>query len=350
MTRRPPNPVRIRAAATTTVVAAALALLLLAASGCEAQPPQPTAAPTPGATPSPGDPTDPGRQIQHRLLVASGIPRNPRLHVHDPAHPAAPGATLPLPDGLDALAALATSDDGRLALVSPDGRTWITALDVESATISPWQTLPPLSPEGGLPGQVLGAAWEPSSNTLFLTVADVADVAAGIPRTLIVARPVDGSPERYVELPLVPDGPSLALLPDGRVALAARDDENRSRLTMVEASGAFVMLETQARGVAVGGDLLAVMQDLEEVLIGSVAGLARGVAPNDRLPLDGDLGVDNVSIASDGSAIAVLRLDDDLTPVRVDVLARRGDSWVSLDRIAVAPGPGGVTMAWLTAP
>jgi hypothetical protein len=273
------------------------------------------------------------------------MPRNPRLHVYDPANPSAPSVALPLPEGLQSLAALATSDDGRVAVVSPDGQTWITAVDASSSTISPWRTLPPPSPEGGLAGQVLGAAWQPSSDMLFLTFADT---LAGTARTHVVARPVDGSPERYLELPLVPDGPSLAVLPDGRLALAARDEMHRSRLTLVEASGAFAMLGLRARGVAVGGDLVAVTQNLEEVLIGEVAALARGVAPADLLPLDGDLGVDFIAIAPDGSAIAVLRLDVDLRPVRVDVLARRGDTWVTVDRIAVAPG--GVTMAWLGSP
>jgi hypothetical protein len=328
------------------VVAAALAVVLLAASACGPLPPQPSPS-LPGVTPSPAAPPPSERPAGHRLLVADGIPDNPQVRVHDPANPSAPSAALPLPDGLESLAALAASGDGRVALVAPDGRTWIAAVDVDRGTVSPWQTLPPLSPEGGLPGEILGTAWGITSTTVFLTVADT---LAGTARTLVVARPLDGSPERYVELPLVPDGPGLAVLPDERVALAARDETSRSHLTIVEVSGAFAVLGVRARGVAIGGDLLAVVQDLEEVFIGKVAGLARGVGPTDRLPLDGDLGVDSIAIASDGSAIAVLRLDADLTPVRIDVLTRRGGTWMSLGNIPVAPGRGGVTIAWLSMP
>jgi hypothetical protein len=246
---------------------------------------------------------------------------------------------------LYSLAALAVSADGKVALVSPDGETWIAAAGGAGGTS--WQALPPLSRDARLAGEVLGAAWGTSPETLFLTVADV---AAGTPRLLVVARPVDGSPERYFELPLVPDGPGLAVLPDGRLVLVARDEMGRSRLALVETSGAFTILGVRARGVAIGGDLVAVTPDLEEVLIGDATALARGVAPAEPLPLDGDLGVDSIAIAPDGSATAVLRLDADLAPVRVDVHARRGGTWASLGQIPVAPGPGGVTIAWLTAP
>ncbi len=162
----------------------------------------------------------------------------------------------------------------------------------------------------------------------------------------IVTAFLDGSPADFAIVPREVAGFGIAVLPDGRAAVTARDAADRSVVTLVGPGDSFAAFHEVARSVAVGGDLVAIATD-DAVRVGSLAELELGGVPSQRLPLVGADLVGAVAISGDGGAIAVVRLDDNVAASRVEILQRRGEAWQPAGTIALDPIDGTATPAWL---
>jgi hypothetical protein len=193
-----------------------------------------------------------------------------------------------------------------------------------------------------LPGPVLGATW--SSDTARLVLLAGAP-GSGTRLTVLVSVPLDGTPATAVQVPLEADGPGIAALPDGRVALVGRV-RDRGVLALIAAAGSFVTQPVAARSVAAGGEVVALVDD-GAVRVGTLEDLDRGILPAHALPLRGTAGVGAVAIAPDGSAIALVRLDDSGAAARIDVLERGGDGWRAAGSVGLDPADGTAIAAWL---
>jgi hypothetical protein len=350
--RLPPTPLAPLAAAAALVVAAALVTLALAAGDGVGRPGSPpasssAASPTlavpptsvPAQTPPAGKPA-----IGGRLFVVVGAPSRPRARLCDPAAPEAAGFPLDLPGPVarDRLAALVAAPDGRLAAVTPGGAVWIGPPPRTAADERQWVALP-LVLARPLPGPVLGAAWSSDATRLILLAGAP---GSGARRSALVSVPLDGGPASTVEIPLEADGPGIAALPEGRVAFVGRDMRDRGALAQVAAGGSFVTRPVAARSVAAGGDVVALVDDLA-VWVGSLADLDRGLLPAQPLPLIGTSGIGAVAIAPDGSAVAVVRLDEGGAATRIDLLWRRGGSWLAAGSVLLDPADGTAIPGWL---
>ncbi len=335
------------AAAATPVVAAALAALALAAAGCGSRPLPPDAAPaSPPADPSgPAatrrvDGNEPGAGASHLLLVVGG-PSRPRAAVHDLAHPHDPGVPMALPETFEdgGLAAVVAAPDGRLAAIGQDGTSFVAG----TGGPPPWTALPPISPGPPWAGPVLGATWSVDGSALVMVAGSP---GSGSRRTSIVTHLLGGAAASAVEVPLEADGPAVAALSRGVVAFVGRDLRDVGTLARITASGSLAMVPVTARSLAAGGDLVAIVDDTT-VRIGSLADLERGILPATPLPLGPGAGIGAVAIAPDGSAVAVVRLDEQGAAVRVEVLRNAPGGWRAGPAIALDAGDGTAIPAWL---
>jgi hypothetical protein len=352
----PPTARAAVAAAATPVVAAALLAVAVIAWACEPGPPDgrpspPTAGPI--ATPAAAVPSGPPRTPWPpgwRLVVVVDPTVEPRAVAVRPDPGGGQGGIateVGLPQGAPALAALAVAADGAVAAVAPDGRAWTLSGSGDLFVAEPpWRDLGPIDSPAGLPGPVLGATWSATSDALL---ALSGAPGSGHRRTVVVAAGLDGAAPTVVEIPLEADGPGLAALPDGQVAFVVRDLRDRGALARLAPAGSFVTLPVAARGVAAGGDVFAIVDDAG-VRVGSLEELRGGTLPIDRLPLEGSGGSGAVAIAGDGSLVAVVRLDDDGAPDRIEVLARDGSSWIAAGAVPFDDEPGSAIVAWVRAP
>ena len=341
------------AAAATPVVAAALLAVALVVTGCRSRPATPIASPpAPGPASPPAAGSDrPGNSTAApdaggpRLLIVVGGPARPRAVLRDPGRPHDPGVGLGLPGPLrgGGLAAVVAAPDGRLAAVGQDGATWLAPpLAGGFPGMPAWKPL--RAPPGlALPGPVLGAAWSADGAAVVLVAGAP---GSGSRRTAIVSLPVDGSAPTSIEVAVEADGPAVAALPRAVVAFVGRDRRDRRVLARVAPSGSFVTLPVAARAIAFGGDLLAIVNDTS-VRVGTARELEHGALPGRPLPLEGFAAIGAVAVAPDGTAVAMVRLDGDGTPISVDVLRRTDDAWAAADSLALDPGDGNVTVAWL---
>ena len=342
------------AAAATPVVAAALLAVALVATGCRPRVPSPgpSEEPSGAATASAAASRQPGvgpaspDATGVRLLLLVGAPARPRAAVHDLAQPGEPGVPLDLPDPLrdGGLATVVAAPDGRLAAVGQDGAAWQAPPPARSPAGAPaWTPLPSVAKEPGLPGPVLGGTWSMDGSTLVLVAGAP---GSGTRRTAIVSVPGDGSAPISIEVPLEADGPAIAALPRGVVAFVGRDLRDRGVLARIAASGSFATLPVAARGVAAGGGLVAIVAD-DAVRVGTLDELDRGRLPSEPLPLEGPDGIGAVAIAPDGTAVAVVRLDDEGRAARVDVLRRTDGAWAASSSLALDPRDGSAIVGWL---
>ncbi len=335
------------AAATTPFVAAALLVLGVVAGGCGTDRPAtaPGSAALENATPTAGTGapgTLPAPPPAGRLVVVTGAPDRPHASVHDPGNPAADSADLTLPPDAVPLVALVAAPDGRLAAVTADGRTWTAGPLASPGTGAPgWRPRGDVSP-AALPGPVLDAAWSRDGTTLLLLAGDP---GSGIRRTAILHVPDAGSVV-VAEVPFEANGPGFAAVADETVAMAGRDDLDREALVRVAVGGAFVATQARIRGVVAGGDLVAIVAD-EVVLVGTLADLDRGALPADPLPLADAAGIGRVAVAPDGTALAVVRLDADGDPDRIEILRRAGEGWEAAGMLPVPGGTPSVLVAWI---
>lgn len=353
MRTAPPTPLAAVAAAATPVVAAALLLVAVVAQACDAR--LPDGPPVPSGTEPPASlaatrATEARWPPGWRLVVVADPTVEPRARVvgADPDGGRDPhAAPLVLPPGTQALAALVVAADGRVAAVAPDGHAWtLSRSDGLLLADPPWNDIGLIDPPASLPGPVLGATWSPASDALL---AVAGSPGSGRRRTVVASAGLDGGPQGAVEVPLEADGPGLAALPDGQTAFVVRDRNDRPALARLAPAGSFVTLPVDARGVAAGGDVFAIVGDAD-VRIGTVEQLRGGVLPAQPLPLDGPAGVGAVAIAGDGSLVAVARLDDGGAPDRIDVLARGGSSWSTVGSVALGDDPESAIVAWIRVP
>ncbi len=352
MRRRPPTPLAPLAAAAALVVAAALVTLALVAGagvGRPGSPPasDPAASPRLAVSPTsvPND-TPPSAEppIGGRLFIVVGAPSRPRVRICDPSAPGTAGLPLDLPGGIarERLATLVAAPDGRLAAVTPGGAVWIGPPPRTVADERQWVALQ-VALARPLPGPVLGATWSSDATRLILLAGAP---GSGMRRSALVSVPLDGAPATTVEVPLEPDGPGIAALPEGRVAFVGRDMRDRGALAQVAAGGSFVTRPVASRSVAAGGGLVALVDDVA-VRVGTLEDLARGLLPTLLLPLGGTLGIGAVAIAPDGSAVAVVRLDDSGAATQIDLFGRVGGTWRAAGSVALDPADGTAFPGWL---
>lgn len=351
MTSAPPMRYPALAAAATPVVAAALVLVAVVAGACEPRPHDGRPSPTAARAGSPSASATGGSwPAGWRLVVVSDPMVEPRAIAFGPGPPGTSDegpVPLVLPPGATALAALAVAADGAVAAVAPDGHAWTLPRGGDLLeTAPPWRDLERVTPPGGLPGPVLGATWSSPAGELLLLAGTP---GTGARRTVVVRTRLDARTPVAVEIPLEADGPGLAALPDGQVAFVVRDPNDRGALARLAPAGSFVTLPLAARAVTAGGDVLAIVGDVD-VRIGSLDELRQGRLPTQTLPLEGRDGVGAVAIAADGSLVAVVRLGDGGAPDRVDVLARDGPSWLAAGTVDLDEEPGSAIVAWVRAP
>ncbi len=342
------------AAAATPVVAAALLTVLLVAGGCRARPPGSGRPPAPPGSPAPSAsaalrpaPTASGAVgTGPRLLLVTGGPAGPTVALHDSTRPSDVGVVVELPGQLrgGGLAALAAAPDGRLAAISRDGAVWLTPPVSAGAAGPPgWRRVSEDDPGPMLPGPVLGGTWSQDGSALVLIAGAP---GSGDRRTALLTVPVDGSRRTSVEVPLEADGPSVASLPRGVVAFVGRDIRDRAALARITASGSFATVPVEARAIVAGGDFVALVAD-GFVRVGTLADLERGALPRDPLPLDAGAGIGTVAIAPDGSAMAVVRLDDEGGAHRVETLRSTAGAWVAGPVITLEAEDGTAAPVWL---
>ena len=190
---------------------------------------------------------------------------------------------------------------------------------------------------------MLGGTWSDDGSALILVAGAP---GSGSRRTAIVTVPVSGSPPARVEVPLEADGPAIAALPGGIVAFVGRDLRDRGALVRTTPSGSFATLPVAARAVVAGGGLVAIVDDAA-VRVGTIDDLGRGVIPVTPLPLEGPGGIGAVAISGDGTAVAVVRLDDEGTATAVEVLRRAGSGWALSTTLPLDQRDGTAGVAWL---
>ncbi len=353
----PPRPrssgIAAVAAAATPVVAAALVTLALVATGCRTRPPASDAAPSPASAPAtpagPADPpawTPPPNGSAARLLLVVGAPSRSRAAVHDLARPDLPGVPLALPDAFvdGDLATVVAAPDGQLAAIGQDGTAWIAEAPAQGAGgPAGWAAVPAGQSDPPSAGPVLGATWSVDGSALILVAGAP---GSGARRTALVTLRLAGSAASAIDVPLEVDGPAIAALPRGVVAFVGRDLRDRGLLARATASGSFATVPVAARGVTAGGDLVAIIDDAA-VFVGSLADLERGTLPSMPLPLDAAGGIGPVAIAADGSAVAVVRLDDQGEATRVEILRRTAGGWTAGPEISLDPRDATAIPAWL---
>ena len=354
----PPSPFAALAAATTPIVAAALLAFGVVAGGCDVRthgtPAIATA--TPAETGAPGTPATPAESgapgtasgtpagpAAGRLLVVTGSPDAPRADVIDPGDGPAGHRPLALPPDAIPLVAVAVAPDGRLAAVTADGRTWVAGPSAADGGSDPaWRRRGTALAAGALPVPVLDATWSRDGRTLLLLAGDA---GSGIRRTAVLSVPAAGA-AAIAEVPFEVNGPGFAALPDGRVALVGRDRLDRETLVRMSAAGDFTATPAPIRGVAAGGDLVVLVGD-GALLAGTLADLDHGALPADPLPLPDAAGIGRIAVAPDGTAVAVVRLDEAGDPVRVEVLRRTGHGWEAAGMLPLAPGTPSALVAWI---
>jgi hypothetical protein len=323
------------AAAATPIVAAALLAFAVGAIGCRGRPPVPL-----DVTPSP-------EAAHGRLIVVVGGPSRPRASDRDATRPDDPGVPMELPSPLSdgGLATLAVAADGRLAAIGQDGSAWLAPPLAAGGGDAGhhWTSLPDRTAGPALPRSVLGATWTIDGSALVLVAGAP---GSGVRRTSLVRVPVDGSRRASVDVPLEADGPSVAALPRGVVAFVGRDLRDRGTLARITAAGSFTTLPVAARAVAAGDGLVAIVDDAA-VRVGTLADLEQGVLPADPLPLAGPDGIGAVAIAGDGSAVAVVRLDEQGVATRVEILRRLADRWTAGTPIGLDARDVTAVPAWL---
>ncbi len=239
--------------------------------------------------------------------------------------------------------------DGRLAAIGVDGSTWLADGIPRGAPDSPtWRRLRPGSASMLSSDPVLGGTWTDDGTGLVLLAGRP---GSGNRRITLTWLPTDGTPSTSVNLAVEPDGPFVAALPDGEVAVVGRDLDDRPVIARVARSGAAAIEPVEVRAIAAGGDLAAIAGDTW-VRVGPSARFERGRMPESALPLAGPGRIGGLSIAGDGSAIAVVRLDERGAAGRVEILWRdnaRPGAWrrdPGPDLVVEAPDTS-VTTAWL---
>jgi len=341
--RGPAGGIAALAAAATPVVAAALIAVAVIGTGCRARPPtsQPSVAPAaPHATAAARHGEGPVL-----LLVVAG-PARPRATLLDVTRPDDPGLPVDLPDRFRAggLAAVVAAPDGRLAAIDQGGAAWVAPARATGSGEWPrWTPLPAGLPAASLPGPVLGATWSVDGTSLVLIAGAP---GSGTRRTTIITVPLDGGRATSVEVLLEADGPAVAALPRGVVAFVGRGLDDRGSLARIAAAGSLATLPIAARSVVAGGGMLAIADDAT-VLVGTLADLEQGVLPTQPLPLAEPGGIGAVAIAPDGSAVAVVRLDDEGVAARVEVVRRVDGGWATGSTIALEAGDVTAVPAWL---
>ena len=81
--------------------------------------------------------------------------------------------------------------------------------------------------------------------------------------------------------------------------------------------------------------------------LGTLADLERGALPTDPLPLDAGGGIGTVAIAPDGSAVAVVRLDDEGGAEHVEILRSSAGAWLAGPTITLEATAGTAAPVWL---
>jgi hypothetical protein len=319
------------------------------AGGCGGEPSGSLfASPLPPVTPvaASAAPVD-GRRL---LLLVLG-PSGPALEVRDPRRPRDRGFPVDLPQPMrqGGVAAVVAAADGRLAAIGVDGSAWLADVMPGGTPSSPtWRRLRPGSAVITRSGPVLGGAWTVDGTGLVLLAGRP---GSGIRRSTVTWLPADGTPPPSVNLAVEPDGSSVAVLPNGDVAVIGRDLDDHPVIARVARSGRAAIEPAEARAFASGGDLAAVAGD-NVVRVGPIARFERGRLPESALPLDGPGGIGALSIAGDGRAIAVVRLDERGAAGRVEIMWRAGAGpgarrWVPGPDLVVETPDASVTTSWL---
>jgi hypothetical protein len=329
------------------VIRPLLALLGVAGivAGC-AQGPSGTPSSPPSSPPTnpPSIPAGVGTGIRasatpdaERVVVLAGTVGAMTLVTSDPGGRLTGEGTGP-PSGLPPSGAWLSGDGSALLLTTLDGRAFLGGAGPPIG----WQPGPGDLSEPH-PLRAFGSIG-PDGQAAFIE----GDPGAGTTGRLVVESAL-GSVIRVVPLPTAAEGPP-AWLPDGRIALIARDRTDVPETLLVESGGRTQGLGgSPLRSIGIGGRVVALIEPAGRLRIGSINAWLAGSSLQPVEAGNPDETALQAQPSPSGNELAVVVADAGGDATAVRILAAAG-GWHEIARLALPDGSNRAVVSWLAAP
>ena len=243
--------------------------------------------------------------------------------------------------GLPASVVWLSSDGSQLLATTLDGRAALGSPDSPGSPID-WRA-PPGDLSGPHPLRAFGSLGR-NGQVAFVE----GDPGAGTPGRLVVET-LEGSAVRTVPLPTAPESPPTSL-PDGRIAVIVRNDDDQPETLLVDADGRTQWLNgPPPRSIAIGGDIVATVDEVGALRVAPVsAWLAGSALPSVAAGDPGETAIQaQPSPSGTQLAVVVANVEGDADAIRI--LAATG-GWHEIARFELPTGANRAVVGWLAVP